>query len=95
MKSSVTNVLMSQDTRVNMLEKYDSLVIINQVHGISKEEVIFALCQECFWVATYFKENEKNCPICNAKLTIHRMIVSRNIPSGTLSIRSKLETLAR
>jgi len=94
MQSSVTNVLMSQDTRVNMLEKYDSLVIINQVLGISKE-VIFALCPECFWLATYFKENEKNCPTCNARLTIHRVIVSRKIPSEALSIKSKLETPAR
>jgi len=78
-----------------MLEKYDSLVIINQVHGISKEEVIFALCQECFWLATYFKENEKNCPACNAKLTIRRMIVSRKIPGEALSIKSKLQTPAR
>lgn len=81
MQSSVTNILMSQDTWVNMLEKHDSLVIINQVHGISNEEVIFALCQECFWLATYLKENEKNCPTCNAKLTIHRVIVGRKIPS--------------
>ncbi len=95
MQFSVTNVLMSKDTRVNMLEKYDSLVIINQVHGISKVEVIFALCQECFWLATYFEENEKNCPTCNARLTIHRVIVNRKIPSETLSVKSKLQTPAR
>ena len=78
-----------------MLEKYDSSKVINQIQGFSREEVIFALCQECFWLATYFKDNEKNCPICNARLTIQRMIVSWKIPNETLSIESKLQAPAR
>lgn len=88
MQSSITNILMSSATSVTMLEKYDSLEVINQIQGFSKEEVIFALCQECFWQATHFKENKNNCPICNARLTIQRVIVSRKLPSETLDIKA-------
>jgi len=62
-----------------MIETSEFTDKINQMEGVSKE-VIFALCQKCFWLATYFNENEKNCPICNARLTINRVIVSRKIP---------------
>ncbi len=43
------------------------------------KQVSFALCPECFWLATYFAKNKKNCPQCNAKLTIQKVIVSQRV----------------
>jgi len=43
------------------------------------KEVSFALCPQCFWLATYFKKEEKNCPQCNGKITIQKVIVKLRI----------------
>jgi ssDNA-binding Zn-finger/Zn-ribbon topoisomerase 1 len=39
------------------------------------KEVSFALCPKCLWLATYFKNNGSNCPQCNNRISLQKVIV--------------------
>gem|GEM_PF-2572776 len=45
----------------------------------TSREVSFALCPKCFWLATYFRRNDKNCPLCDNKISIQTVIVKVSI----------------
>ena len=45
----------------------------------TSREVSFALCPKCFWIATYFKEKEKNCPQCDSRITIQNVVVKVSV----------------
>ena len=56
--------------RVGMCRK-----TMNEIVKISKE-LTFALCPRCYWLMTHPKDNQRNCPECDAKLSIQKVVVN-------------------
>jgi len=53
--------------------------VMNRIVKISKE-LTFALCPRCYWLMTHPKDDKKNCPECDTKLSIQKVVVNRVEP---------------
>ncbi|MGH9923585.1 MAG: hypothetical protein ACRD38_12625 [Nitrososphaerales archaeon] len=48
---------------------------MNEILKISKE-VTFALCPRCYWLFAHPKDNNRNCPRCDTKLSIQKVVIN-------------------